>query len=168
MKQSTPFRPLLMLLAALTVSDANVHAASGCEDLSSIPIRYHLQWPQVWQAINDGPGCTQNCHNGTVPTGDLDFSSQTLSIYFLVTQYSSQNPTQFRVDPGHPKSSLLLQKVNCMQPDVGQRMPPGGHVSLDLQAMLYDWIASGAYGESSEDPIPRNYLFSDGLESERR
>jgi hypothetical protein len=71
------------------------------------------------------------------------------------------------VVPGDPQRSLLFQKVACAQPDVGQSMPPGGHVPGPLQELIHDWIAEGAFGESAEDPIPRDFIFRDSLESLR-
>ena len=107
------------------------------------------------------------CHVGSAPTAELDFSSQQIAIYYLVGQLSSQDDQLLRVKPGDPQNSLLFQKVNCAEPDVGSQMPPpSGHLPLDLQALIYDWIAQGARGELTEDPIPREFIFADAFESE--
>ena len=56
---------------------------------------------------------------------------------------------------GDAKRSLFFNKVNCTDPGVGKRMPPGGHIPSALQALLYDWIEHGAYGENPADPATR-------------
>jgi hypothetical protein len=142
-------------------------AADGCRDLSGLPIIHGVLWEDVWNAMDQQSSCTQNCHLGAAPAGDLDLSSRQLSIYFLVDQLSAQSCSQQRVVPGNPQTSLLFQKIACETPDIGRAMPPGGHVPPLLQELMYDWIEQGAYGESAEDPIPRRFLFRDSLESLR-
>lgn len=133
-----------------------------------MPITHNVLWDEVWTALDESASCTQNCHIGSAPSADLDLSSRAFSIYFLVGQPSSQDSEVPLVDPGNPKGSLLLQKVNCAQPSVGARMPLGDvHIPIELQGLIYDWIAQGAYGESPEDPIERIFLFADSWESIR-
>ncbi len=143
-------------------------AATGCSDLAGLPINPNVQWSQVWTALTNESSCTQNCHIGSFPTADLDMSNLMLSIHFLVGQPSSQLLIVNRVEPGMPQNSLLWQKVACGLPDVGTSMPPSGSVSIEIQGLIYDWIEQGAYGEGSEDPIPRDFMFRDSLESLRR
>ena len=157
----------ICLCLALTLFSAFSHAAAGCEALPG-PITPGVLWPQVWQALTDQSNCTQNCHIGSNPSADLDLSLPVISIYFLVSQDSSQNNEVKRVIAGDAKRSLFFTKVNCTDPVVGNRMPPGGHVPTALQALIYDWIEQGAYGENSEDPAMRDFLFKDGVESQRR
>jgi hypothetical protein len=150
----------------LLVTSEVALAASGCEALPG-PITPNVRWPQVWQALTDQSSCTQNCHIGSSPSADLDLSSLTIAIYFLVSQDSSQSNSVKRVIAGDAKRSLFLQKLNCTSPDVGARMPPGGHVPVALQALIYDWIEQGAYGENPNDPVERDFIFKDGAESMR-
>jgi hypothetical protein len=160
-------RPTNLLVAATLWSASAVSfAATGCQPLPGT-ITPNVQWPQVWQRLNQQSNCTDNCHLGTVPAGGLNLSSSQLSIFFLVEQFSSQFSSVPMVVPGDPKASLFFQKVNCTSPDVGGRMPPGGGMPADLQALIYDWIARGAYGEGPEDPIARDFIFRDGTESQR-
>ncbi len=159
----------LVSAIALMSLTGSATAASFCEDLSGLPINQNVQWPQVWQALTDGSSCTQNCHMGSFPTGDLDLSSPGISIYFLVGQQSSQSFGVMRVEPGQPLASLFWQKAACGVPDVGGPMPPpSGGLSIELRGLIYDWIEQGAYGENPEDPIPRDFMFRDSLESLRR
>lgn len=160
-------RLLALLLVALHVFPA-ARAAEDCDDIGGLPITHNVRWPQVWQALSQQANCTQNCHLGSQPAAELDFSSERLAIYFLVEQPSAQDPSILRVDPGRPTRSLLYQKISCSRPDVGRPMPPpAGHLPLELQELIYDWIAQGAYGEPAEDPIPRRFIFADSLESRR-
>lgn len=154
---------LMLMLAASTV-----RAASQCADLSELPIYRGVLWDDVWSSLDAESSCTQNCHVGSAPAASLDLSSRQLSIYFLVGQLSMQSGTLQRVLPGDPQRSLLLQKVACQRPDVGMPMPPpSGHLPPALQALIHDWIEQGALGESAIDPIPRDFLFRDSLESRR-
>jgi len=150
-----------------TLSGA-VDAATGCDSAVGFPIYQNVQWSTLWQTLTTESSCTQNCHSGSSPAGDLDLSNQNLAIYFLVNQPSSQAPSVQRVIPGDPLNSLLFQKVACHKPDVGSRMPPGGTLALQWQAMVYDWIEQGAYGENPEDPIPRDFIFRNSMEFLRR
>jgi hypothetical protein len=146
----------------------DVLAAAGCDDLKGRPINIGVRWNDVWQALEQGANCTQNCHLGSLPSADLDLGNRTLSVYFLVGQQSSQDDIA-RVDPGNPAGSLLFQKISCSKPAVGRPMPaPFGHLPIPIQELMYDWIEQGAYGEPGEDPIPRDYMFRDSLESLRR
>ncbi|MGE4069979.1 MAG: hypothetical protein AB7E72_02290 [Lysobacterales bacterium] len=161
-------RSRLMLILSLLAWPLCLPAASGCPDLSGLPIYPRVQFSQVWQALDNQSSCTQNCHLGSAPTGELDLSNASLAIYFLVGQSSSQSGDLLRVKPGDPEGSLFWQKIACTSPGVGAPMPPpAGGVSVDLMGLIYDWIAQGAYGESSEDPIRRDYLFRDSMESLR-
>ena len=157
----------IYLCLALTAFSELSLAATGCEALPG-PVTPGVLWPQVWQALTDQSSCTQNCHIGANAIADLDLSSPVISIYFLVSQDSSQNNKVKRVIAGDAKRSLFFNKVNCSDPGVGNRMPPGGHVPAALQALIYDWIEQGAYGENPEDPAMRDFFFKDGAESERR
>jgi hypothetical protein len=158
------WRALLLLSLLLPLP---LPAAQDCSDLSGLPILRGVLWEDVWNALDQQSSCTQNCHLGSAPAGDLDLSSRQLAIYFLVGQLSAQSGEVQRVVAGDPQRSLLFQKVACAQPDVGQTMPPGGHLPGPLQELIHDWIAAGAYGESAEDPIPRDFIFRDSLESLR-
>jgi len=151
-------------LISFLLAPTAVFAASGCENLSGTPITDGVLWPQVYTAMTNESNCTQSCHLGSFPAGGLDLSDASFSVYFLVTQASLQNPLQLLVDPGNPRESLLLQKLNCDAPDVGSRMPPGGRAPLSLQKLVYDWIEQGAYGEGVEDPISRDFIYKNGLE----
>ena len=139
----------------------------GCDAISGRSINLNVGWTDVWQALNDRGGCTTSCHLGAAPAADLDFSSRQLAIYYLVSQQSTQGNVM-RVVAGNAPASLFYQKISCATPAVGLPMPPpGGHLPTDVQGLVYDWIEQGAYGEASEDPIPRLFVFKDSLETVR-
>lgn len=144
-------------------------AAVDCDDLSAEPLNRGVVWADVWRALDQQASCTQNCHIGSQPAATLDFSNQKLAIYYLVEQASVQNDKVLRVAPTDPEASLLVQKIGCRDPAVGRPMPPPqGHLPLSLQALIYDWIAEGALGEGPEDPIQRDRMFHDSMETGRR
>ncbi|MBD8525075.1 hypothetical protein [Pseudomarimonas arenosa] len=154
------------LLLTAVLGPTMLPAAEQCESINGTPITFNVEWQDVWRALDQQSSCTQNCHVGSAPAAELDFSSLQISIYYLVGQLSAQHDQILRVKPGDPQNSLLFQKVNCAAPDVGRQMPPSGHVPLSLQTLIYDWIAQGARGELPEDPIPREFIFADAFESE--
>lgn len=162
-------RILKALLGLVLLQPGLASAYADCDDLTGLPINFNVRWSQVWIALSNEASCTQNCHLGTDAVGDLDLGSLNRSVYFLVHQPSSQNPAMLRVDPGNPRFSLFFQKISCTEPKIGGPMPPpNGHLSASLQGMIYDWIEQGAYGEPAEDPIPRDFMFRDSMESLRR
>jgi hypothetical protein len=161
-------KPLIILFLCALATIALAAPPSGCVDLSSIPERTDVEWTEVHNRLGQEAGCTQNCHLGSSAAGNLDLSNRRLSQLFLVEQYSSQDFNTFLVRSGFPEHSLLFNKLNCSMPGIGGRMPPGGSVSLSLQALIFDWIESGARGESPEDPIQRDFVFRAGFDAGRR
>ncbi len=161
--------PTLLALLLLLPLPARAGAALDCDDLSSEPLNHGVVWADVWRALDLQASCTQNCHIGSQPSAMLDFSNAKLSIYYLVEQTSVQSDRVLRVAPTDPEASLLMQKIGCRDPAVGRPMPPPqGHLPLSLQALIYDWIAEGALGEGAEDPIQRDRMFHDSMETGRR
>jgi len=153
-------RPLLLLAAILI---APVPAFAGglafCDDLRGMPVNLAVDWQtEVKPILNTSMGgrCT-GCHSGAQFPDMTDNGVD--AIYKLVNTYAI---------PGAPLVSGLFDKVNCDPPALGQRMPLGGApLSLQQQALIYDWIEQGARGEDPAQPIPRTFLFRDGMESLR-
>lgn len=71
-----------------------------------------------------------------------------------------------RVVPGRPLDSLVFLRVHCANaggPDnIIPRMPPGGALETSLQALIHDWIASGAVlrGSTPETTTDRQFVAS--------
>ena len=135
-----------------------LHAGAACDDLRGGEISFHVDWQtQVKPILNTmlGGRCS-GCHfPGRFPDlTDIDADA----IYKIIGSY---------VIPGDPLGSGLFDKVNCDPPALGERMPlDGSPLTLDEQALIYDWIAQGAYGEPGA-PINRRFIFRDGAESRR-
>jgi hypothetical protein len=165
-------RPLAALaLGSLLSSPTHAVWPDGCDDLSGLPIQFNVDWQtQIKPILNDtvsSQGRCTSCHSSGQLDGNLDLTDEGIdAIHKIVGTY---------VRPGNPLGSELFEKVNCAQPPRGgTRMPAaaegvaGVPLSLDQQGLIYECIALGALGDpADEPPIPRDFLFRDGIESLR-
>lgn len=125
--------------AELTVGLQN--GGAGCDDLSGIAatanVDYSTQIQPVWSACL---GCHRpNSANG----GGLDLTAAN-SFLELVGTPSSQVPGRNLVAGSQVSNSYLFEKINCSDPQVGNRMRPDSAMSLADQALVRDWIDQGA------------------------
>ena len=153
----------LLVLAALLPSSAHAGTALFCDDIYDRPINFRVDWQtQIKPILNVDIGgrCTA-CHNSVTPAGFLDLTDSVMdAIYRIVGNVAF---------PGEPWDSLLFEKVNCSNPPYGARMPRNQTpLTLEQQGLIYDWILQGAYGESPQNPLIREFIFRDGTESIRR
>jgi len=146
-----------LIAVFLTESSVAGVPPSGCTSIAAIPVAQSIQYGAAIQTIfinysGVGAGCA-DCHTsamGTVfPAGGLDLDPvDSPSPYVnLINMPSFDAPDLTYVIPGHPEQSLLFQKVNCDTPPEGTRMPfnnYAGGLSVEQQALIYDWIAAGA------------------------
>lgn len=140
----------ILASAVLTPLAAIAGGPSGCSDISQIAPFTQFRFDQ-FQSIFDtltNPEDAESqlcssCHPGSLGAGNLGLGAG-FSYANLINVPSNGDNTILRVSPGNPLSSLLFQKVNCDQPQVGFRMPPGGTLTLTQQAFFYDWIRLGA------------------------
>ncbi len=132
-------------------------AATGCDDLSSIPMTWLIDYNNDIQNIFD-TRCS-NCHvDNPSPFADMDLSSG-VSWDNIVNVPSSEQPGRFRIVPGDPLASVLFEKINCDNPDFGSRMPFGrSPLPLAEQALIYDWILLGSPSTTTD------FIFSSGFE----
>lgn len=146
-------------LASVARSGAAGVPPSGCTSIAAIPVAKSIQYGAGIQSIfvnfsGMGLGCA-DCHTsamGTVfPSGGLDLDPvDTPSPYVNLINKPSFDAPELNltyVVPGHPEQSFLFQKVNCDTPAEGTRMPfnnYAGGLSVEQQALIYDWIAAGA------------------------
>jgi hypothetical protein len=122
----------------------------GCDDLSAVPAFTQFRYEQIQNIFDtltdpkdpDSGLCT-SCHAGSTGAGGLGLGAG-FSYATLVNVPSAQSATILRVQPGSAIDSLLFQKVNCDDPEVGFRMPPGTPLSLTQQRFFRDWIELGA------------------------
>jgi hypothetical protein len=152
------FAPLASALcAACLVLASSAQAASGCEDLSSVPINFGaIDYEAQIQDLFTG-WCV-GCHNTGSPQEGLNLDPG-FSADFIVDVPATQVVLP-RVAPANPSLSYLFQKVNCAQPDAGGRMPQNGHLPVELQALIFDWIQAGVMPNS-------DYIFRGTNESTR-
>lgn len=161
---SAPLHWLAIGLLVIPLAGRAGLEAQECDDLSGRPIIFGVNWqtdvkPIINEILSPTGRCT-SCHNAGSPAGGLDLSDTLFdAIYKIVNSY---------VIPGEPAQSLLFLKINCDQPPVGERMPIGGTLSIEEQELFFDWIAQGATGEPPEEPIFRDFIYRDSLESLRR
>ena len=138
------------LFALLVPPAAIAGGPSGCSDISAIAPFTQFRFDQFQSIFDtltnpkdpDSQLCS-SCHPADLGAGGLGLGAG-FSYDNLVGVPSDQDNSILRVSPGNPLSSLLFQKVNCDQPQVGFRMPPGGSLSLTQQALIFDWIRWGA------------------------
>ena len=129
----------------ISVSNNTVDQGMFCDELDSVPLYYDLDFTLHIQPIFDFYGCS-DCHNGS--DGGLNLSSNNGSPLILLLGYTSKFNDQNLIEPHSPFSSYLFEKINCDSPESGSRMPQsGGSLTLDDQAIIYDWINQGALGE---------------------
>jgi hypothetical protein len=113
----------------------------------STPVVLGPTLPQI-QAIVFGPTCgTAGCHSGggaNLP-GVMDLSSEQASFDNLVNIPALQvgGGGAFRVVPGDPDNSYLIQKLEGNQM-VGNQMPPSGPLQQSVIDEIRLWITTGA------------------------
>lgn len=84
------------------------------------------------------------CHGSDNPQAGLRLSSGA-SFTNLVAVRSTEVPTMFRVNPGKPEESYLLQKIEQANPRVGGQMPLGGPpLAVEHIDLIRQWILAGA------------------------
>lgn len=126
------------------VPSAGTAAISATAPAATFTEVYEMLFPRVTNAHCD------MCH-GLPPfdlsNGNLTTGTDKASTYAaLVGKSSTSSMCQGRVlvDPSHPETSLLLQKLEP-NPPCGLRMPNGGATLTNTQIELVrSWIAAGA------------------------
>ncbi len=89
------------------------------------------------------PRCV-SCHAGATPSGGMRLENPQTSHDNLVNVRAQQFPVQFRVAPGNPDNSYLIDKLEGTQP-VGGRMPLGQQpLPQTTINVIRQWITDGA------------------------
>jgi hypothetical protein len=140
----------LLLVAGSRAFTLPVGTPSGCDDLSAVTAFTQFRYEQIqniFDTLSDpkdpDSGLCTSCHSGSTGAGGLGLGDG-FSYGTLVNVPSAQSTTILRVQPGSAIDSLLFQKLNCDDPEVGFRMPPGTPLSLTQQRFFRDWIELGA------------------------
>jgi hypothetical protein len=139
---------------------------SGCTSIQNIPVAQSIQFNagivQIFINFNGMANGCADCHTSMMgnmfPSGGLDLDpADSPSPYVnLINMPSFDAPDQglTYVIPNHPEQSFLFQKVNCDTPPEGTRMPfnnYAGGLTVQQQALIYDWIAAGAPVGTTDD-----------------
>ncbi len=160
---------------------SNAPVLLSCTDISTVPVQYTITYGAAIQGVFDNfatnggnAGCV-DCHFPPSPTGNLDLTDG-VSWSHLVNIPSYEDSSVLYVVPNQPEQSLLFQKVNCDMPGVGSRMPfdgYGGGLTVEQQALIYDWIAEGAPSDMTDGIFRGTFdtrgfivdeIFGDGFE----
>lgn len=124
----------------------SVQTLGSCDPLSAEqhPIRYDVSFEGDIRPFLVKNQCT-TCHGGQAGMS-LSTASARLALIGADERGtpSTGNAAILRVRPFEPQASAFFLKVNCDLPPFGGRMPPGGGASTEFQALVHDWIASGA------------------------
>ncbi len=95
---------------------------------------------------------TSSCHGGTNPAGRILFSGTAGSVYTQLRAVTQSGPSWYRVNPGDPDRSWLMEKISKDNPGLaafgqtyGTRMPQGAPVLCQPTIDTFRaWIANGA------------------------
>ena len=158
------FTLLYLLFNSNMVFSYSLEQIGECDDLSSVPITYDLDYLTDIQPIFNFYGCA-DCHNGS--DGGLNLSTNSGPPLLNLLGYSSIENNRPMIEPHSPFESYLLEKVNCSSPQNGIRMPFGGVMLLEDQAVIYDWIYQGALGEFPPGLWFRDIIFRNNLDGNR-
>jgi hypothetical protein len=151
---------LLALLAigliALT-GPRDASAQASCTSLEGIPVTYNVQFGAL-QGILDA-NC-QGCHTSGSGSGGFLINFDVVREEMLGplpengASASGTYPGFRRVVPGRPDLSLFFLKLNCSGGPSGNQMPIGNSLTLEEQALFFDWIRGGAImqGDGAGDP----------------
>lgn len=124
----------------------SLQTLGNCDPLSAEqhPIRYDVSFEGDIRPFLVKNQCT-TCH-GSQAGLSLSTASARLNLIGADERGtpSTGNAAILRVRPLEPQASALFLKLNCDLPPFGGRMPPGGGASAEFQALVHDWIASGA------------------------
>lgn len=147
----TALSALTLALAPLAAATAfEARSGDACETLPADqqPIRYDVSFEgDIRPFIDD---LCASCHGSQ---GGMSLSLGNVLGALLGANERGQ-PSQgdasiMRVRPFEPQASSLFLKLNCVPPPFGNPMPLGGTAPQELQALVHDWIASGALLPSS-------------------
>lgn len=118
---------------------------AGCERAG--PTEPVLDTPTlttIQQTIFSRNCALSGCHVGTNAQQGMDLSAGQAHAN-IVGVPSREQPNLFRVAPGDPDASYLMQKIEGAPGIVGDRMPLGRTpLSIDEIDLIRRWIAEGA------------------------
>jgi PKD repeat protein len=109
-----------------------------CDDLSAIAVTPNVDYARQIQPIWEEQ-CT-GCHTAVAEnSGGLDLQDGSSARVLRVP--SAFVPGLNLIEPGAPERSYLMEKINCADPQTGDRMRPTDAMAAREQALVRDWIA---------------------------
>jgi hypothetical protein len=124
---------------------------ASCDDLSGVTPFTQFRYGQIqgiFDTLSDpkdpDSGLCTSCHAGSTGAGNLGLGEGFSYANLINVPSPFPGANILRVQPGSANDSLLFQKLNCDDPEVGFRMPPGTPLSLTQQRFFRDWIELGA------------------------
>ena len=106
----------------------------------------HQRWDAV-QAIFTNNCTSSGCHtseNEATPAANQDLTRGNAPPNTIAVR-SIELPNVFRINPGRPDESYLVEKISSDNPTVGARMPLGGNPLSDTDIeTIRNWILDGA------------------------
>ncbi len=117
---------------------------TSCEHVDPLEVGSEATLSNI-QATIFTPNCAvSGCHAGANPQQGQDLSDGE-TFANIVGVRSREKPDLFRIDPGNPDNSYLIQKVMGDPDIVGARMPLGrAPLTPDQIALLREWVTDGA------------------------
>ena len=79
------------------------------------------------------------CHDSEQPAGGLDLDSPGV-VQRLVSVPGTDCGGRLRIDPDDPDRSLLLEKLESISPECGDRMPLGSPLPANVIACVRQWV----------------------------
>lgn len=150
------FRATLALVAGLfVITNAQAISPSGCEDISSQPVRFGVGFDEIYNNIV-AVRCA-NCHTNGGGSGGMALPDVNTAFtrWINVVPVNANAQDVVRIRPNSPNGSFVFLKVNCTTPGVnaGLRMPRNGppFLTLSEQALIFDWILQGANRTENAD-----------------
>jgi mono/diheme cytochrome c family protein len=133
----------IVMTAVGCASDEGQRSNATQDDASAAALP--ISWAEVYDRVIVPNGCVK-CH-GKAAELDLSLDNGRADLLAVAAKGMKCAPTgMLRVDPSHPETSLLLDKLMDM-PLCGTRMPVGQQavaVSSEQLELVRAWIAQGA------------------------
>lgn len=143
----------------------------NCDTLPTTPLNVNVDFTtQVFPLLNGScaGGCPHStctdCHAGPISGNNrlvLNAGDAEASLLALL------DPDRDWIVALRPELSRAYKHINCFSTSMIWRMPlSGSPLTLDRQAIIYDWIKEGARGDFMGGPLS-DVIFRNGVEGTR-
>ena len=132
-------RALLVMFFLVTVL-----LTASCEHVDPLEVGTEATLSNIQATIFTLNCAVSGCHAGSNPQQGQDLSAGQ-SFSNIVGVRSMERPDLFRIAPGDPDNSYLVQKIMGAPDIVGARMPLGrAPLSAEQINLIREWVAEGA------------------------